>query len=54
MFRINISMLYEPLLSLPKLPDNLIQILLDDFEFNRPRLVPTKDNFEKFKCDIKI
>ena len=49
MFHINISMLYEPLLSLPKIPDNLVQILLDDFEFNRPRLVPTKDNFEKFK-----
>lgn len=42
-------MLYELLPEFPTIPDYIIQIALDDFEKHRHRLVPTKDNFEKFK-----
>lgn len=42
-------MLYELLPEFPPVPDDIIQIALDDFEKHRHRLVPTKDNFEKFK-----
>jgi len=49
LFNINIFMQARFLTALPRLPDDLIQILLDDFEFNRAKLKGSLDNCAKFK-----